>query len=79
MKLGAEGHRMDGEKIVGELEQDDLEEVAGLVWPDDEDLWRIGVGLEVDGDESVVDSVDHIGRGRAVTQRRRVEVHTPLS
>jgi hypothetical protein len=79
MKLGAEGHRMDGEKIVGELEQDDLEEVASLVWPDDEDPGRIGVGLEVDGDEPVVDSVDHIGHGRAVTQSRRVDVHTALS
>lgn len=69
----------DQDLLVGQLDEDDFEEVAGKVRSDDEDLRRIGVGLEVGDHDAVVDRVRDLGLGEAVAQRRAVDVHTELS
>lgn len=65
--------------VVHEFEQDEFEEVAGEVRPDDKDLGWVGIGLEVDKDKSIVKGADDVGFCRAVTQGRLVDVHTVLS
>jgi len=63
-------HRMDGqETVVGELKDDDLEDVAGAVWPDHEHLRRIAVRIDVDDDNWVFDGVEDIDVINAVTPR----------
>lgn len=70
MELGSEGHGVDDQEVVvGELEQDDLEEVAGLVGSDDEDLRWISVRFEVHDDERMVDGVADVDFGCAVSER----------
>jgi hypothetical protein len=42
---------MDGEEsLVGQFQDRHLEEVAGAVWADDQDLGRVGIGLDVNDD-----------------------------
>lgn len=80
MELGSQRHGVDDQEVVvGEFEQDELEEVAGQVGPDDEDLGWVRVGLEVHDDEPVVQSVKDVGLGGAMTEGRPVDVHTRLS
>jgi hypothetical protein len=58
----AEWHSVDHEiDVFGELEPDDLKQIAGMVRTDREDLWRIGVGFQVDDGEGMVESVDDGG------------------
>lgn len=70
---------MDHQVVALELEQDEFEEVAGEVRSDGKDLGWVGIGFEVDDDESMVKGVDDVGVRSAVTQGRRVNVHTVLS
>lgn len=80
MELASEGHGVDDQQVVvSEFEQDELDEVAGQVGPDDKDLGRVRVGLEVRDDESVVESVEDVGLGGAVAEGRPVDVHISIS
>ena len=47
--------------IVGELEPDDLQQIAGVVGSDRKDLGWIGVGLQVDDGENMVEGVEDGG------------------
>ena len=42
---------------------DRFEELAVAAWTDHEHLWRISVGVHVDDDQRMVDSVDDLVRG----------------
>jgi hypothetical protein len=54
-----ERHGVDHEiDLFGELEPDDLRQIAGMVRSDREDLGRIGVEFQVDDGESMVEGVD---------------------
>ena len=53
--------------VVLEFEQDEFEEVASEVRPDDEDLGWVGIGLEVDEDKGIGKGVDDVGLCSAVT------------
>jgi hypothetical protein len=53
--LGAEWHGMDGQQsVVGQHEDDHLEQVAGPVWSDSQLLRWVGDRIEVDHDERVI-------------------------
>ncbi len=70
MERPPEWHCVDGEEpIVGELEDDDLEEVAGTVGADHEHLRRVGVRLDVDNHDRAIDGVENIRIGDAVAPR----------
>ncbi len=43
--------------VVGEFEPDDLQQVAGFVGSDSEDLGWIGVGIEIDDGDGIVKGV----------------------
>lgn len=61
---------MNGEEpIVRELEDDDLEEVAGAVGADHEHLRRVGVRADVDNHDRAIDGVENIRIGDAVAPR----------
>lgn len=47
-------HQVD---VVGEFEPDDLQQVAGFVGSDSEDLGWIGVGIEIDDGDGMVKGV----------------------
>lgn len=64
---------------VGELQPDDFEEVAGLVWPDRQDARRVSVRFEVDDDQGVIDRVGDGIVADAVLASRSVYLHTALS
>jgi hypothetical protein len=62
MERGSERHGVDDQEvIVGEFEQDDLEEVACQVGSDDEDLGRICVGFEIPTTSSLSRNVENVG------------------
>ena len=44
----------------GELEPDDLEQVAGPVWPDGQDPGRVGCGVEIRDHERVLDGMHDV-------------------
>lgn len=70
MERPPEWHCVDGEEpIVRELEDDDLEEVAGAVGADHEHLRRVGVRLDVDNHDRAIDGVENIRIGDAVAPR----------
>lgn len=70
---------MDHQLGVGEIEPDDLEEVAGGVRADGEHLRRVSIRLEVHDDDRVLDGVQDGLLVVAVLERRSVEPHTQLS
>lgn len=61
MEGPAEFHRVDHDGLVGELEPDDLQQVAGAVGADGQHSGWVAVGLEVDDHDRVFERVD--GRG----------------
>jgi hypothetical protein len=57
----AERHGVDHEiDVLGELKPDDLKEVAGMVGSDRKNLRRVGIGVEVDDGERMVESVEDV-------------------
>lgn len=66
------------ESIVGQFEHDHLQQVSGSVGSDDEDLGRIGVGIDVDHDERTASGMRDVLIGDAVPPSRSVDVHTLL-
>lgn len=59
---------MDGEEpIIGQLKNEELEEVAGEVGADHEDLRWVGVRVDIDNDERMVDGVEDVRVGDAMT------------
>ena len=70
---------MDGEEsLVGQFQDHHLEELAGAVGTDDQDLGRVGIGVDVNDDQRVVDKlVDSIRK--PVAAGRLVDPHTSLS
>jgi hypothetical protein len=58
VESGSKAHGMDHEiGIVREFEPDDLQEVPGSIGSDCEHLGWIGVGVEIDEHEGMVDGV----------------------
>lgn len=59
---------MDGEEpIIGQLKNEELEKVAGEVGADHEDLRWVGVRVDIDNDERMVDGVEDVRVGDAMT------------
>lgn len=85
MERRAQGHRVDHELcVVRELQPDDLEQVGRGVRSDREHSWRtlrvrIGVGLEVDDHDRVVDRMEDRAVVDSVLAGRGVDFHTALS
>lgn len=52
-------------EVVGHFEEDDFEQVACSVWPDDENSWRVRVGFGFD-DLRMGDGMEHVELGHAV-------------
>ena len=68
MKRRPEGHGVDHKlAVVGEGQDDDFEELAIGARTDHQHLRRISVGVHVDDDQRMFDSVDHLVRGDPVS------------
>lgn len=68
---------MNGEEpIIGQLENEALEEVAGEVGADHEDLRWIGVRVDIDNDERMFDGMEDVRVRDAMTSSRTV-ISTP--
>lgn len=65
-------HEID---LVGELEPDDLKQIAGVVGSDGKDLRWVGVRVEVDDGEGIVDSVEDGGIRNSVLSGRPMDLH----
>ncbi len=61
--------------VVGEFEPNDLKQIAGVVGSDGKDLRRVGVGIEVDDGESMVEGVENGGIRDAVLASRPMDLH----
>ena len=67
MKRRTKGHGVDDKfAVVGEGQDDHFEELAIAVRTDYQHLGRICVGVHVDDDQRMFDSVDHLVRGDPV-------------
>jgi hypothetical protein len=64
------------EPIIGQLENEELEEVAGEVGADHERLRRVGVRVDIDNDERMFDGVEDVRIRDAVTSSRTMDLHT---
>lgn len=69
-------HEVD---VVGEFEPDDLQQIAGVVGSDRQNLGRVGVGIEVDDGEGVVQGVEDGGVEYSVLASRPVDLHITIS
>ena len=70
MKRWAERHGVDDKfAVVGEGQDDHFEELAIAARTDHEHLRRISVGVHVDDDQRMVDSVGDLARGDAMSIR----------
>ena len=79
MERWSEGHGVDGEEpLVGQVQDHHLEKVAGGVWPDDQDLGWVGIGVDVNDNQGVIDGVADVDSGDPVTAGRFVNLHTSL-
>ena len=68
---------MNGEEpIIGKLENEELEEVAGEVGADHENLRRVGVRVDIHDNNRAVDSVEDVRIRDAMTSGRAVNLHT---
>ena len=68
---------MNGEEpIAGQLENEELEEVAGDVRADHEHLRWVGIRVDIDNDERMVHGVEDVRVRDAVTSSRTVDLHT---
>jgi hypothetical protein len=58
MEGGTQRHGVDRqEPIIGQLENDHLEQVACTVWADHEHLRRVVMLVDVDNDDRVIDNM----------------------
>lgn len=64
-------HEID---LVSELEPDDLEQIAGVVGPDRQDLGRVGVRVQVDDGDGVVKGVQDGGIRDSVLASRPMDL-----
>jgi hypothetical protein len=62
------------EPIIGQLENEELEEVAGEVGADHERLRRVGVRVDIDNDERMFDGVEDVRIRDAVTSSRTMDL-----
>ena len=70
MKRGPKGHGVDDKfAVVGQGQDDHFKELAIAAGADHEHLRRISVGVHVDDDKCMFDSVDHVVRCDAVSTR----------
>ena len=68
---------MNGEEpIIGQLEYEELEQVAGDVGADHENLGRVSVRVHIDNDNRMVDGVEDVRIRDAMTSGRAVNLHT---
>lgn len=58
-------------------EHDDLEQVAGAIWTDDQP--SIGILAEIVDDESVPDGMGDVVVAHAVASSRSLDLNTPIS
>ena len=65
--------------IAGQLEHDHFEEVPGSVGPDCEHLRRVGLRVEIDHDDRVIDGMSDVRVTDPVSSRRSVDLHTGIS
>lgn len=63
-------------RSIGQLENEELEEVARAVGADHEHLRWVGVRVDIDDDERMFDGVEDVRVGDAVTSSRTVDLHT---
>jgi hypothetical protein len=64
------------EPIIGQFENEELEEVAGEVGADHENLRRVGVRVDIDNNDRMVDGVEDVRIRDAMTSGRAVNLHT---
>ncbi len=67
------------ESLVCQFQDHHLEEVAGAIRTDDQDLGRVRIGVDVNDDQRMVDGVVDIDVRDAVTTGGLVNLHTSLS
>ena len=68
VKCWAERHRVDDKLAVAYEKQDDhFEELAVAARTDHEHFRRVSIGVHVDEDQRMVDGVDHVVCGDAVS------------
>lgn len=78
--MAAEFHRVDCDHpVVGEDEHDHLEKVPGQVGTDHEHLRRIGIGVEVERHQLVLNGVQDVVVADAVLASRSMNLHRPSS
>jgi hypothetical protein len=69
-------HEID---VVGEFELDDFQQVASSVGSDGEDLGWVGVGIEIDDSEGIVQGVEDDGVGDSVFAGQPMDLHISIS
>ena len=70
---------MDDElSVVGEIENDDVYELCVLPWADDQNLRRVGIGIQVNDDNRILHGVDDVGLTDAMPSSRAMKLH-PLN
>ena len=70
---------MDREQpLVGQLQHDHLEEVAGPSGADDQNFGRIRLPVDIDDDKGMVGGVLNVSVGDAVAAGGPVYLHTPF-
>lgn len=62
--------------LVGELKPNDLQQIAGVVRSNREDLGWVGFGFEVDDGEGMIEGVEDCGIRDSVLVRQSVDLHT---
>lgn len=65
-------HELD---VVGELKPDDLQQIPGVIRSDRKDPGRVGVGIDIDDRERMVEGVEDGGIRDAVPPRRSMDLH----
>src|SRR3546814_412211 len=70
-------HGVDGEEpIIGQLENEELEEVAGEVGADHENLRWVGIRVHIGDHKWMVDGVEDVGIRDAMASGRAMDLHT---
>lgn len=76
MKRWAEWHCVDDElSVVGEIENDDFYELCVFPRADDQNLRRVGIGIQINDDSCVLHGVDDVRLTDAVTSSRTMKLH----
>lgn len=65
-------HEID---LIRELEPDDLKQIPGVIGSDSKDLRRVGVRVEVDDGERVIESVEDGAIRDSVLASRPMDLH----